>query len=247
MNSKQFLFAIGALLIIGTGAGTLVHLKTHQRLGKPGVVTRAVPGAQNEEVVLPEQVLNYSSKHLPTDQLAIDVLPADTCFGARHYKAADDFEVVGNIVLMGTDRTSLHKPQYCLRGQGWQILTTERVDIPISKPFNYSLPATKIIVTREIPSPQGPPTTLNGVYVYWYVADQAFSGDPTGAERMWSSARKLFTTGELQRWAYVTFLAACPPGQEAATFKRLQEFIAAAVPEFQTTQPQKEIANGAKY
>ena len=99
---------------------------------------------------------------------------------------------------------------------------------------------------QQVQLPGGERVTRNGVYIYWYVADKALSGDPSGAERMWSMARKLLETGELQRWAYVTFLAYCPPGQEAATYDRLREFISAAVPDLQVTQPEKEIAIGGK-
>jgi hypothetical protein len=42
-------------------------------------------------------------------------------------------------------------------------------------------------------------------------------------------------TGVLQRWAYVTCFSVCQPGQEEATFNRMKEFLAAAVPEFQLT------------
>jgi hypothetical protein len=38
---------------------------------------------------------------------------------------------------------------------------------------------------------------------------------------------------ELDRWAYVSFFSQCRPGQEEATFERLKQLMAAAVPEFQ--------------
>jgi hypothetical protein len=41
------------------------------------------------------------------------------------------------------------------------------------------------------------------------------------------------TSGELQRWAYVSFFTVCRPGQEDATFARIKPLITAAVPEFQ--------------
>ena len=31
-----------------------------------------------------------------------------------------------SVVLMGTDHTSIHQPQYCLYGQGWTVTNTER-------------------------------------------------------------------------------------------------------------------------
>jgi hypothetical protein len=46
-------------------------------------------------------------------------------------------------------------------------------------------------------------------------------------------ARDVLFTGELDRWAYITFFSVCAPGQEDATFERMKKLIAAAVPEFQ--------------
>jgi hypothetical protein len=71
--------------------------------------------------------------------------------------------------------------------------------------------------------------------VYWFVADNAISGEPSGLQRMWWTARQLLRAGELQRWAYISFFSACEPGQEEATFERMKKLIAAAAPEFQLT------------
>ena len=46
-------------------------------------------------------------------------------------------------------------------------------------------------------------------------------------------ARDLARTGVLQRWAYVSYMAFCSPGEEDATFERMKKMIAASVPEFQ--------------
>jgi hypothetical protein len=40
-------------------------------------------------------------------------------------------------------------------------------------------------------------------------------------------------TGELQRWAYVSWFTVCEPGKEDATFARIKPLIAAAVTKFQ--------------
>jgi hypothetical protein len=57
-------------------------------------------------------------------------------------------------------------------------------------------------------------------------------------------ARPLITRGELQRWAYVSCRAYCPPGHEAATYARMEELSAAAVPQFQlTTGPARAFAS----
>ena len=36
-----------------------------------------------------------------------------------------------NVILMGTDRTSIHKADLCLPGQGWQIIQKETPVIEI--------------------------------------------------------------------------------------------------------------------
>jgi hypothetical protein len=44
---------------------------------------------------------------------------------------------------------------------------------------------------------------------------------------------KQVKTGVMPRWAYVSCLAWFKPGQEDAAYRRMEQLIAAAVPEFQ--------------
>ena len=55
------------------------------------------------------------------------------------------------------------------------------------------------------------PSRMNasGVYVFWFVADNAYTA--RHGQRMWWMAREMMRTGVLQRWAYVSCFAACPP------------------------------------
>jgi hypothetical protein len=52
-------------------------------------------------------------------------------------------------------------------------------------------------------------------------------------ERIWSMITHLMTTGELQRWAYVSCFTVCMAGQEEIAYAELERFITASVPEFQ--------------
>lgn len=236
MKSKLVL-AVVALVMIGAAAGLLVQTKAKQRLGAPGVKTEPLPGGKNLHVILPEWVLTYDSRDIPQDGIVTNVLPADTSYGQRRYFVSTNSWLLMNVVLMGADRTSIHKPQYCLEGAGWRIdhAATAELTIPVERPQPYQLPVIKIVTTREIPNPNGQLVPWRGIYVYWFVADGALSGDKSGSERMWGMARHLLQTGELQRWAYVSCFAVCPPGYENATYERMARFIAAAVPEFQLT------------
>src|SRR5688500_10816562 len=133
---------------------------------------------------------------------------------------------------MRTDRTSIHKPQYCLSGQGQQIVSSEVITIPISKPHPYELKAMKL-TTRSERNIDGNKVPVGGVFIYWFVADGHLT--PHHGERMWLMVKEMVTTGLLQRWAYVAYFGNCPAGEEAALTERLTKFVAESVPQFQLT------------
>ena len=235
MNRNKWILALVTVVMIGGTAGVIGKFKSFQRLGEPGVKTRPLPGSNNLEVVLPEHVLDFTGELLPVQAIVTNVLPQDTSYGRCRYASVDtNFSAEVNVVLMGTDRTSLHKPQFCLTGAGWTINKTEVDQIHMEKPVTYDLPVIKLTVAGQF-NVEGHPVNAHGIYVYWYVADTALSAAPSGSDRMWSIARELVTTGILQRWAYVTYFAVCAPGQEEETYERLKQLIAATVPEFQLT------------
>jgi hypothetical protein len=137
---------------------------------------------------------------------------------------------------MGSDRTSIHKPQYCLTGIGWKIEKSELVTIPIERPHRYDLPAMKLTAEMQGKAPDGRSATIRAIYVYWFVSDNRLTAEHK--ERMWATVEDLLKTGILPRWAYVSCFSKCWPGQEDAVYRRMTRLIAAAVPEFQlTTRP----------
>jgi len=235
-QSWQFLTVVLALIV--AAASFLVYQRGHQRLGIPGV--KVIPQAMYDtegkvvgtnSVYLPEQVLNFKSEIQPVAQVTLGWLPKDTTYGQRIYKAPDGFDAQLSVVLMGTDRTSIHNPQYCLTGVGWSIDQTEPTTIAISKPHAYQLPAMKLTMSHEWTNRSGEKARQRGVFVYWFVADQELTAEH--GQRMWWMARDMLRKGVLQRWAYVTCWRPCAPGDEENTFKRIKELIAAAVPQFQ--------------
>ncbi len=240
MKKSNLILGAVAMAMIGVAAAVLMQTKAKQRLGTPGVRTEPIPNARPAHVVhvsLPEWVLNYDSREIPQDGTVTNVLPADTSYGQRFYTNRGDtndwYQL--NVVLMGADRTSIHKPQYCLEGAGWRIdqAATQETKIPVERPQAYQLPVVKMLSTRQFRDASGAAVNYRGLYVYWYVADGALSGDMAGTERMWWMAKHLLQTGELQRWAYVSCFAVCLPGEEEAAYDRMKKFIASAVPQFQ--------------
>lgn len=234
MNRGLAIWCVLALCLMGATGAVLERVRGHQVLGSPGVKTHPLTGSIRLEAELPEHVLDYDSQSMETEEVAVKSLPDDTSFGRRRYRAPDNFGLDLRVVLMGRDRTSLHKPQFCLTGQGWEIdeVASSQTALRIQRPFAYDLPVVALVAHHKV-SVDGQEQVLSGIYVYWYVADDALSASTSGFQRMYKMASRLLRTGVLQRWAYVSCFAPCLPGQENAAFNRVKTFIEAAVPQFQ--------------
>jgi hypothetical protein len=228
---KSVLF-VTVLVLIGATAGALGHARAHQRLGNPGVKTRPIPGSANLEVILPAVLAGYQSTNLPEPEIVINSLPQDTSYGQRLYGTADGFEALANVVLMGSSRASIHKPQICLTAQGWDIDPTASREetVHLDRPVPYDLPVMRLVTSRAVKI-NGQPMTQRGLYIYWFVdADRVTASHQT---RMLWMARDVIFRNELDRWAYVSFFTVCAPGQEGAAYDRVKKLITASVPEFQ--------------
>lgn len=237
------------LSVIGGAAAFLATQQARQKLGTPGVRIEAAPMYSVEpppstnppvpitntsrRVYLPAQVLDFRSQLMPVSSMTVATLPKDTVFGHRIYAQSNGLQLDCQVVLMGSDRSSIHKPQYCLKGSGFTWDEPEPAAIRISRPHAYNLPVMKMKLRRQIRDESGAVRTGSGVFVYWFVADGEITANHT--ERMWWMARDMLKTGILQRWAYVIVFAPCAPGAEETTFEGLKTFISAAVPEFHLT------------
>jgi len=245
MNRAAFQVFAGFVILVGLAAALLVRVRTHMVLGQPGVKVVQAP-LYNEDsnlvattsVYLPAKVGDCESVQMPITKVELGWLPPDTVYGRRLYQGADGFRSMVGVVLMGTDRTSIHKPQYCLQGSGEEIVGTEVISVPIAKPFPYELKVMKLSTRGSASDGAGHLTPRSGFFLYWFVTDGALT--PSHERRMWLMGREMLTRGVLQRWAYISYFAQCVPGQESVLLERMKRFIAESVPEFQTT-PRAEV------
>src|SRR5205807_94820 len=153
-------------------------LKAHQRLGKAGVKLVAAPIFSDEgalvsaqSIFLPEQLQDLKSKLLPVSRQELQYLPKDTTYGRRLYEDLNGQKAMLSVVLMGTDRTSIHKPEFCLPGQGWTILSQEVASVKLDRPVAYNLPVMKWVVGQKTKDQMGNIVDARGIYVFWFVSD----------------------------------------------------------------------------
>jgi hypothetical protein len=232
MNRQKYISFVTVLALMAATAGVLAHAKSNQKLGLPGVKTAKLADSQNLEVLLPADLPGFKSEKVAQAEVVVDSLPPDTSYGQRLYTADDGFETMANVVLMGSSRGSIHKPQICLTAQGWTINdAASRVDaVHLEKPLAYDLPVMRLSASRQVEY-KGEKYVQQGVYVYWFVDADRYTA--SHATRMLWMAHDVLFKSELDRWAYVAFFAICAPGQENAVFERMKKLIVASVPEFQ--------------
>jgi hypothetical protein len=232
MNKQKWILLTVVFVLMGVAAGFLHYRGAHQKLGAPGVKAAPIADSPLMEIHLPERVLNYSSMPIPASAQETNMLPKDTTIVKRHYTAPDApdgfYGISITVVMMGTDRTSIHKPEYCLSGQGWQIEKHE-MKIPVAGPPAYELPAMKWTLKKSVKDQNGNMREVRGFYVFWFTAENEL----TGHHPFWRIMREVFLTGVLPRWSYVGYFCAFLPEQEAYASEQVKQFVAASAQEFQ--------------
>ena len=162
-----------------------------------------------------------------------EVLPADTGYSRRMYVSLQDraHQVFLSIVLSGRDRTSIHRPEICLVGQGWTIRGSARHRFRLpADAGGGELPATLLRIDREITGPGGETRTVPALLAYWFVgADRVVASH---WERQYHTALDRLRHLQAHRWAYVLVQTHALDG-EAAALARMQEVLDGTLPAFQ--------------
>jgi exosortase len=127
------------------------------------------------------------------------ILPPDTGYSRKNYVAVADRsqQVFVSVVLSGQDRTSIHRPELCLVGQGWIIEKSERAELWTAP----SLPITLLHLRREAWTRTGERHVLHALFAYAFVSENAVVG--THAGMLWNTAIHRLRHLRGERWAYV--------------------------------------------
>lgn len=159
-----------------------------------------------------------------------EILPPDTGYARKDYTSVANAteHVFLSVVLSGRDRTSIHRPELCLVGQGWTIADTGRREFsyPGQPPANF--PVTLLRVRREVQTPRGI-VVVPQLVAYWFI-----NGDTVIAshwERLMVDAWNRVAHGRADRWAYVLVQTDARDG-EVAALARIQHLLDQTLPAF---------------
>jgi len=160
-----------------------------------------------------------------------EILPPDTGYSRKLYVSLDDpgHSVFLSVVLSGRDRSSIHRPELCLVGQGWTIesAATHRFRDPGRAGGDF--PATVLRVRRETPDPAGRRAASPEIVAYWFVGHDRVVA--AYWQRMWFDALARLG-GRADRWAYVLAQTDARDGETAA-LARIQSVLDGTLPAFQ--------------
>jgi Protein of unknown function (DUF3485) len=155
------------------------------------------------------------------------LLPADTEFVKKQYLSASPIPVNCEIVLTGAERSSIHRAEACLLGQGWTLLSAEEVNVAVATGRAQRVKLLRLSKVRD-------GQQLFGYFLYWYVGADRVTDDTFS--RIFLSTWDQLTRGVNHRWAYVSVSSELAPGQSAseeakrAMVSRLVQFATDIIP-----------------
>lgn len=241
--------AFVALGVFALVAGEMIFLHTLANLPPRGGVGVLLADDGRNPAELPAFLgTEWVGRRTEVTPIEREVLPPDTGYSRKLYVPLHDPQktVLLSIVLSGRDRTSIHRPEVCLVGQGWTIAGFA------TRTFRYppgagpagrepgTFPAAVLQVKREVPAPRGP-VVVPQLVAYWFVgADDIVA---THWQRLARDAWNRVVHARADRWAYVLMQTDASDG-EAAALARMQAVLDGTLPFFQ--RPAEKGGDGKK-
>lgn len=124
------------------------------------------------------------------------MLPADTCIIRRRYSQPGGASYLVSIVLSGSERRSIHRPQVCLIGQGFRI-TSQHVVRPAGADRRLAVMKLSILPPAASLQRGEPPEA----FAYWFVGGTHRT--PYHFMRIFWTAWEGAVHNSRSRWAYV--------------------------------------------
>jgi len=238
-SSREGILGAGAGFIAARWAAALIVVASFADAAFLARMARRAPAGRAGVVLAPD---GLSPATLPTfagsdwmghaaEVTAVerDILPPDTGFSRKTYLQLSDprRQVFVSIVLSGRDRTSIHRPELCLVGQGWTI--DGSFVHPFADPRGAGFQATVLRVRRETATAAGR-VQVPELVSYWFVGGDTIVA--THLERVVRDAWLRVAHGRSDRWAYVLLQTGAADGESAA-LGRMQTILTDILPAFQ--------------
>ena len=169
------------------------------------------------------------------------ILPEDTGMLKTQYKHPNGHALFVSIVLSGRARDSIHRPQLCLTGQGFRIVRSSVIRVPIEGRGDLGVMVLDLV--RPARLPDGQTVDVPSYYAYWFVGKNRET--PYHTTRMiWMGLDRVLHN-IAHRWAYIA-VAGFRDSHDDAYIKEIGEFIQLLYPSMllDNTSPRQACAPG---
>ncbi len=213
LSGRHVAMATGLLLAEVALVGFTAHVLDRVPAGAHAGIKLAAGGT--DPIALPEFLgTEWVGQHVDVTAVERSILPPDTGYSRKNYVSVADRsgQVFVSVVLSGQDRTSIHRPELCLVGQGWAIEKSEHAEFTVGAPRvadsvsaeaagTTKIPVTLLHVRREVWDRNGERRTLHSLLAYTFIGENDI--EATHAGMLWRNAlhRLRYVRGE--RWAYL--------------------------------------------
>jgi hypothetical protein len=128
------------------------------------------------------------------------LLPADTVLVRKLYRCASKSSMVVSMVISSSEEVSIHRPQMCLTGQGYEIAGEKTREIILN--HQRLLRIRVLNLFRRWQGQGGRMVEVPGFYAYWFVSPRHET--PSSAGRIFYATWDRVVHGQVFRWAYVS-------------------------------------------
>lgn len=150
-----------------------------------------------------------------------DLLPADTILLKKQYKTPSGQSLFVSIVLSGSERASIHRPQICLVGQGNEIVDSNV--LPVDLPGRDPVEVMVLDLIRRAQDSGGVQREMPTYYAYWFVGKGRET--PYHIQRMIWMATDRILHNVSHKWAYIAVAGVRKPGDDAAYKQQIAGFV----------------------
>ena len=245
---KPFLIVIGLLIITSLALAFTVDTQVSDEAGVKVELPDRVgdwkgdelrfcqaPACQETHFVSALTNLSVCPKcggHLETMTKAErDLLPKDTLVLKKRYTSPAGETVFASIVMSGSERSSIHRPQLCLVGQGNEIVKSTVV--PVEMTSRDELDVMVLDMLRRWRTSDGRQGEYPSYYAYWFVGKGRET--PSHLQRMiWMATDRIFHN-TAHRWAYISVSG--NRDEEGRYINGMQQFVANMYPSMVLTSP----------
>jgi hypothetical protein len=172
--------------------------------------------------VLPASVGGWSGTDMPITPVEITTLGEGTQFARKRYTHPRErgLWLESTIVLSGRDiATSLHRPERCLDGQGWQILSSESFPLTVERQGAFDV--RRLHVQKSVKTADGQWHPVEAYFYYWLIGEHTITANHF--ERFLADNRDRFFRGVDQRWAYISILLPIPQAVDPKNQDKVRE------------------------